>query len=434
MRRRAGYACAPVTHERRPERPAAAHDPYAALRLPDYRRFAAGFLVGSTGLQVMNTAIAWEVWERTHDPLALGIMGVCRALPVVLLALPAGHVADARDRKSIVVGTQAGFALVAIAFAALSATDAPLWAFYAALVASAGVRALNGPARQGFLPLLSPPADFQNVVTYQSGLFQAAAIAGPVAAGFLISALPAIWPVYLLTAVACGFFAACVATTRPRPAPRSGAAMTVRAMLAGISHIWRERPVFGAILLDMLAVIFGGATALLPQFVDEILGGGPELLGILRAAPYVGALAMAAWLAYRPVLNHTGSVLLWSVAAFALAMIGFGLARDPWVAGVALALGGAADNVSVVIRHVLVQLRTPNELRGRVGGVNTMFIECSNELGGFESGLVSRFFGPVASVVSGGIGTLVVVGIVAWQLPQLRRLGKIEPLREPMQG
>ncbi len=401
--------------EGHPEEP---HDPYAALRLPDYRRFAAGFLLGSTGLQVMNTAVAWEVWERTHDPLALGIMGLCRALPVVLLALPAGHLADARDRRSIVVATQAGFAAVAAAFALISANDAPVWAFYALLAVSAVVRAFNGPARQGYLPLIAPPAIFQNVVTYQSGIFQAAAIAGPIGAGILIASLPATWPVYLVTAAGCAVFAVAVASTRPRAAPRSAGALTPSAMLAGLSHMWRERPVFGAILLDMLAVIFGGATALLPQYADEILGGGPQLHGILRASPYVGALLMAAWLAFRPRFRNAGPALLWSVAAFAAATIVF----------------GAVDNVSVVIRHVLVQMRTPNALRGRVGAVNTMFIECSNELGGFESGLVARFFGPVASVVSGGIGTVVVVAGIAWGLPQLRRLRRIEPIREPEPG
>jgi hypothetical protein len=205
-------------------------------------------------------------------------------------------------------------------------------------------------------------------------------------------------------------------------------------MLAGIRHMWHERPVFGAILLDMLAVIFGGATALLPQITTEVLGGGPVLLGVLRASPYVGALLMAGVLAFRPDFRRAGPLLLWSVAVFAAATIWFGLSTSPLMAAVALAVAGAADNVSVVIRHVLVQMRTPDALRGRVGAVNTMFIECSNELGGFESGVVAKFFGPVASVVSGGIGTLVVLAGIAVAVPQLRRLRGIEPLREPDPG
>jgi MFS family permease len=407
------------------------HDPLAALRIPDYRRFAAGFACGSTGLQVMNTAVAWEVWVRTHDPMALGITGLCRALPVVALALYAGHVADVRDRRLIVSLTQAGFAAVAVGFAALSWAEAPVWWFYVLLVVSACIRAFNGPARQSFLPLIAPPGIFQNVVTYQSGIFQFAAIAGPLLAGQLIDALPAMWPVYLVTAAGCGVFAAAVAATSPRPSPRGSAAPSAEAMLAGVRHMWRERPVFGAILLDMLAVIFGGATALLPQIADEVLGGGPMLLGVLRAAPYAGALLMAGFLAFRPEFRRAGPVLLWSVAVFAAATIWFGLSTSAWVAAAALAVAGAADNVSVVIRHVLVQMRTPDALRGRVGAVNTMFIECSNELGGFESGLVATYFCPVASIVSGGIGTLVVLAGIAVAVPQLRRLGRIEPVREP---
>ena len=417
------------------QHPPAAHDAFAALRIANYRRFAVGFLFGSTGLQVMNTAIAWEIWARTHDPLALGVMGLCRALPVVLLSLLAGHVADTRDRKAIVVATQAGFAAVALGFSLLSWMDAPVFAFYVLLVLSACVRAFNGPARQGFLPLIVPNSIFQNVVTYQSGIFQFAAIAGPLTAGVLIAYLPAIWPVYILTAIGCVIFSVTVAAVKPRAAPRGNRAVTVKAMFAGMSHMWQERPVFGAILLDMLAVVFGGATALLPQYADELLGASSEqapiLLGILRASPYVGALAMAGWLAFRPNFRNAGPMLLWSVAAFAGATIVFGYATVPWVAVLALAVAGAADNISVVIRHVLVQMRTPDHLRGRVGAVNTMFIECSNELGGFESGVVARFFGPVASVVSGGIGTLVVLGVITMAVPQLRKLRHIEPLREP---
>jgi MFS family permease len=313
--------------------------------------------------------------------------------------------------------------------------DAPVFAFYVLLVLSACVRAFNGPARQGFLPLIVPNSIFQNVVTYQSGIFQFAAIVGPLTAGVLIAYLPAIWPVYLLTAIGCVIFSVTVAAVKPRAAPRGNRAVTAKAMFAGMSHMWHERPVFGAILLDMLAVVFGGATALLPQYADELLGASSEqapiLLGILRASPYVGALAMAGWLAFRPNFRNAGPMLLWSVAAFAGATIVFGYATVPWVAVLALAVAGAADNISVVIRHVLVQMRTPDHLRGRVGAVNTMFIECSNELGGFESGVVARFFGPVASVVSGGIGTLVVLGVIAMAVPQLRKLRHIEPLREP---
>ncbi|MFO0962098.1 MAG: MFS transporter [Phycisphaerales bacterium] len=411
--------------------PVGPHDPLAALRVANYRRFALGFLFGSTGLQVMNTAVAWEIWVRTHDPLSLGAVGLCRALPVVLLALPAGHAADLFDRRSIVAWTQVGFACIAACFAALSYANAPVWGFYLVLLASACVRAFNGPARQSFLPLIVPHSIFQNVVAYQSGIFQAAAIAGPITAGYLMNGTTTFWPIYLLTCAACLIFAVAVRTTRPAPAPRAAGGLTASSMLAGLDHMWRERPVFAAILLDMLAVLFGGATGLLPMYADDILHGDASLLGWLRAAPYFGALAMAAWLAFRPDFKRAGPVLLWSVVAFALATIVFGLSQVWWLSILALAVAGAADNISVVVRHVLVQMRTPNTLRGRVGAVNSMFIECSNELGSFESGLVAKFFGPVASVVSGGIGTLVVIGGIALAFPQLRQLRRIRPLREP---
>ncbi len=416
------------------------HDPWAALRLSNYRRFGAGFLVGSTGLQMMNTVVLWEIWVLTNDALMLGIAGLCRALPVVMLALISGHVADTRDRKSIVALTQLGFALMSLGFAAISFMGCGVLWYFALLLASACVRAFNGPARNSFLPLIVPERIFHNVVTYQSGLFQAAAMGGPLLAGLLIAwlePLHGLWLVYVLAALGCALFSAAVACTHPRAAPRPKRPLTIKSLLEGIDHMRRERPVFGAILLDLLAVLFGGATALLPIFATDVLHAGesaPIVLGWLKAAPYMGALVMAVWLAFRPSFNRTGPVLLWSVVAYAVAMIIFGFSTNVWLSLAALAIGGAVDNISVVIRHVLVQMRTPDDLRGRVGAVNSMFIECSNELGGFESGLVAKFFGPVVSVVSGGIGTLVVVAAIAKGVPSLRKLGKVRSIEEPISG
>lgn len=418
--------------------PTERHDPYAALRVANYRRFAVGFLAGSTGLQVMNTVVIWEIWERTKDPLMLGYSGLARALPVVLLALIAGHLADIRDRRTIIVLTQLGFAAVCGAFAVLSYQQAPMLWYFALLVVSACVRAFNGPARGSFLPLIVPDRIFHNVVAYQSGLFQAAAIGGPLLAGLLIARLEPQgrnWIIYAMAAAGCVVFSGAVAMTRPRAVIRRASAPTARALLEGVSHMWRERPVFGAIALDLLAVLFGGATALLPMFATDVLHAGesaPIVLGWLKAAPYLGALAMAVWLAFRPSFRRAGRVLLWSVAMYAVAIILFGFSTNVWLSLGALALSGAADNVSVVIRHVLVQMRTPDSLRGRVGAVNSMFIECSNELGAYESGLVANWLGPVASAVSGGVGTLVVVGVVALAIPELRKLGKVEPIEEPV--
>jgi MFS family permease len=416
------------------------HDPFAALRVANYRRFGFGFLMGSMGLQILNTVVLWEIWIRTKDPFMLGFAGLCRALPVVLLALIAGHVADVRDRRTIVALTQLAFAVVALAFAALSFAGGSVWWIFALLVVSACVRAFNGPARGSFLPLIVEDRIFHNVVAYQSGIFQAAAMGGPLLAGVLIAWLgpsQQLWAIYVIAAIGCLVFSASVAATKPRAAPRAKGRLTVHALLEGVHHMWRERPVFGAILLDLLAVLFGGATALLPVFATDILHAGPSapiVLGWLKAAPFLGALVMAVWLAFRPSFERTGPVLLWSVAAYALAIIVFGLSTNVWLSLAALAISGAVDNVSVVIRHVLVQMRTPDALRGRVSAVNSMFIECSNELGGFESGVVARLFGPVVSVVSGGVGTLVVVGGIAWGVPGLRRLGRVRSLEEPQMG
>ena len=400
------------------------HDAFQALQHANYRRFAAGFMLNSLGLHVLTTAVLWDVWERTHDPLALGITGLCRALPVVLLALVAGHAADRFERTRIIMVCQACFAALCAAFAWLDLHDAPVWQFYALLVLSGCVRAFAGPARGSLLPLLVPRRNLENAVNWNSGFFQAAAISGPIATGIAIDRLGSTWQLYLVAAGLTASLAVVAPFLRPEPAPRATDGLTLRSLVAGARFIVGERVVFGALLLDLLAVLFGGATALLPMYADEILLIGQKgfAFGVLKAAPYVGALVMAAYLASRPPIRRAGPALLWSVAGFGACMIVFGFSTSFWIAALALVTSGALDAVSVTIRHMLVQTRTPNELRGRVSAVNTMFIECSNELGSFESGLVARWMGPVFSVVSGGIGTLVVVGMIAARFPTLRGL------------
>ncbi|MCE2875495.1 MAG: MFS transporter [Planctomycetaceae bacterium] len=212
---------------------------------------------------------------------------------------------------------------------------------------------------------------------------------------------------------------------QPRQMESPPVGVTAGGAFAGISHIVQERTILGAISLDLLAVLFGGATALLPIYATTILGTDAFGLGVLKSAPYAGALLMAGVMAVRPEFRRAGAALLCSVALFGASMIVFGLSTSLWVSVIALAVGGAVDNISVVIRHVLVQTRTPDHMRGRVTAVNSVFIECSNELGGFESGAVAAWLGPVTSVVSGGIGTLVITGLIAWWLPDLRRLGRL---------
>ncbi len=401
------------------------HDAYAALRHKNYRRFAGGFLLSSTGLQMLSLAVAWEVYERTDDALHLGYIGLARAAPVIVLALPAGHLIDTFDRKKVLALTQVAFAAVVAGLAVASALQAPLWITYALLMLSGCARVFNGPSRATLLPQIVPAQDFHNAISWNSGVFQLSAVCGPILAGLMLKQFNAAWPVYVVTAATCLVFAFLALALKPAPSKRNTDPWSVRGVTAGLSHLWTEKTIFAAITLDLFAVLLGGATALLPIYAKDILHTDEVGLGILKASAYVGAFLMALWLAHRPAFARAGPVLLWSVACFGITIILFGVSTNLWLSAAALAVGGALDNISVVVRHVLVQMRTPEELRGRVSSVNSVFIESSNELGAFESGLVATYFGPVVSVVSGGIGTVLVVAAVAVFIPQIRRLGKL---------
>lgn len=434
----------PITH----------HDPYGALREPNYRAFAIGWSLASLGLQMQGTALAWEVYERTNDPFSLGLVSLVRALPVILFALPAGQMIDLLDRRKILIATQIAFAFASVTLAIGSAMNVSIGWFYGLVALTGCARVFNGPSRASLLPQIVRPERFQNAVTWNTGVFQLTATMGPLAAGAMIWASSRLglgmtiegttrgvaWPVYAFAAASCLVLAASAMAIRPyadlvvRDARRVGVSVLgairpsvlIPGMLDGARHIWREKTVLGAITLDLMAVLLGGATALMPVYAKDILHVGPVGLGVLRAAPFVGALVISLVLAHRKPFENAGRSLLLCIAGFGICTIGFGLSTCFWLS-VALLLGlGALDGVSVIIRHVLVSVRTPDHLRGRVNAVNSVFIESSNELGGFESGLVARFFGPIFSVVSGGIGTLVIVLLVAWQLPELRRLKRLD--------
>jgi len=411
------------------------HDPYAALRLPNYRLFAAGFVTSATGLQMMGMALAWEIYERAkaegflgHEgaALALGFIGLARALPVVAMALPAGYVIDTFDRKRVLLITQTGFALMAALLAYASWAVAPLWLMFLLITLSGCVRSFNGPTRSSLLPDLVPDHVFPNAITWNSGMFQVAAVAGPLIAGVIIAKADHAWPVYAISAILCFIFALTTLGLKPIAHHAAGRGkMSFSGMLDGLSHLWRERTIFAVITLDLFAVLLGGATGLLPIYASDILHVGPVGLGWLKAAPFIGAGLMALYLAWFPLIRRAGPAMLFSIAGFGVCTIVFGLSTSFWLSMAMLITLGALDSVSVVVRHVLVQLRTPRHLRGRVSSVNSVFIECSNELGSFESGLVAKFFGPVFSVVSGGIGTILVVAGIAWLIPEIRRLDKL---------
>jgi MFS family permease len=406
-----------------------AHDAFAAMREPNYRFFAFAFVASSLGLQMLSTAIGWEIYERTDDAFMLGLTGLARALPMIALTLPAGTIVDRSDRKTVLAITQFGFGIVALAFALVSFTHSPVWMFFALLMVSGCVRSFNSPSRGALLPSLLPAERFENAIAWQSGFFQFAAITGPIIAGIAIAALGGAWIVYVSTAVLCVGAGVAALFLKPRAVIRTSAPPRFRDMLSGAKHIWREKTILGALTLDLLAVLFGGATALLPVYA-KMLQVGPVGLGALRAAPFVGAFLTAIWLAARPTFRNAGATLLWSVAGFGVCMIIFGLSQSLWLSLLVLGVSGALDNISVVIRHVLVQLRTPDEMRGRTSAVNAVFIESSNELGAFESGLVAREFSPMISVVSGGVGTLAVVALVAFAFPALRAMRRLDETSE----
>jgi len=423
----------------------ATHDAYAALREPNYRLFAFGWTLASTGLQMQAAAVLWEIYERTGDPLLVGVAGLARALPVLLLALPAGRIIDLLDRKRVLIATQVAFAAASCGLALASYQGAPVWLLLGLLVLTGCARVFNGPSRSSLLPTIVPATRFQNAVTWNSGLFHLSAAGGPALAGVMIAQLGGAWPVYGAAALACLVFAVLATGIKPMAMPREepGAASLWEAirpgvllpgMLEGVRHMYREKTVLAAIALDLLAVLFGGVTALLPIYAKEILQVGPEGYGVLRSAQAVGALAMAMVLAHRRPFERAGPALLWSVAGFGVCTIVFGLSTSFVLSVAMLALLGALDGVSVVIRHVLVTLRTPDRLRGRVSAVNSVFIESSNEVGNFQSGLVAKLAagwfgvagGAVFSAVAGGVGTIVVVAMVAVAWPQLRRLRRLD--------
>jgi hypothetical protein len=404
------------------------HDPYAALRIVDYRRLMVACVASSIGGEIQAVAIGWELYERTRSATVLGLIGLVQLLPVYLLALPSGHAADRYSRTRLFVIAEALLALAAAGMAVLSFAGGPVWAFYACLALTGTGQALLRPARWALMPQVVPRDVLQNAVTWNSMSWQTAAIAGPAIGGTIIAlAGGAAWA-YVLTAVLSALAIVQIGSIRTKPAPNPTEPTTLGTFLAGFKFIWSNDLILATITLDLFAVLLGGAQALLPMFASDILHVGPAGLGWLRSAESIGALMMALTLAHRRPFQKAGPTLLAAVTAFGLAMVGFGLSRDVRLSFLMLLIAGAVDNISVVVRSTLIQTLTPDSMRGRVSAVNSLFIGTSNELGGFESGLTAAFFGPIASVVGGGIGTLVVVAVVVAAWPRLLRLG---PLHKP---
>ncbi len=404
------------------------HDPYAALRCRGYRRVLVGNVFSAFGQEMQSVAIGWELYERTNSPAAIGFVGLAQFLPVILLSLPAGQVADRYSRKWILTLAQILLACSSASLALVSFFHGPVPLVYFILVVMGVGRAFNAPARSSLVPQLVEPAILHNAVTWNTSGWQVASMLGPAIGGAIIWRTGRAADAYLVAAICCAACAYFVAGVHPRRVERDSEPLTFRSLIAGVRFVWSTRLILATITLDLFAVLFGGATALLPIYARDILLVGPGGLGWLRSAPAIGAFVMALVMAHRPPMLRAGRALIASVVGFGVATIVFGFSRDPILAFAMLALIGALDNVSIVVRGTLIQLMTPDAMRGRVSAVNMMFIVSSNELGAFESGMAAELFGPVASAVGGGIGTLLVVAGVLWRWPEVYRLGPLRPI------
>lgn len=441
------------------------HDPYAALRLRAFRNYLGGSFMSTLGRQAVVAAATWQVYQWTHSATALGLVGLVNVLPLLALSLPAGAIADRYDRRRLVAGGTAIIAVLNAALAALALWHDAIphasllgWAnrglewlahlferdsaefalrfdepalplVYLLLLAQACVRILIWPARASIAPLLVPTPILGNVITWSTSAFEIATVAGPALGGVLIAYVD-IPPVYALGMLLDGLFVVALGRVRYLNAPQQATGKrSWRDMLAGAEFIWRKKVILGASSLDLFAVLLGGATALLPIYADQVLHVGPIGFGWLRAAPSLGAFAMAMWLAHRPPLERPGAALLWSVVGFGVSIVAFGLSHSFWLSLIALFLSGVFDNVSVVVRQSLVQLLTPDSLRGRVTAVNQIFIGSSNEIGALRAGLMGALIGPVGAVVWGGVGTIFAALAIARAVPGLRQLPSLHTLR-----
>lgn len=399
-----------------------------AFQYPNFRFYQAARFLTITAAEMQSVAVGWQIYQLTHRPLDLGLVGLAQFLPGIVLFLLAGHAADRIPRKRIILTCYTGFAICSsllLFFTARGLTSVqPL---YLVLVLIGVVRAFNGPAGQAFLPLLVPEEHFPNAVAWGSSFFQAATIFGPTLGGILYGWTGGAKWVYAGAVLAFVIAAVLVAFIRIRIVQRPRGTASLTTVLAGFRYVWDSKLVLGAISLDLFAVLLGGAVALLPVYAHSILNVGPWGLGILRSAPGVGAVAMAIVVAHWPLRRKAGVTMLWCVAGFGAFTIVFGLSRNVFLSLGALFLLGACDMVSVIVRSTMVQLATPDEMRGRVSAVNMLFIGASNEFGQFESGITAQWFGTVPAVVLGGIGTLLVVSIWAWRFPELREVDALAP-------
>jgi MFS family permease len=400
----------------------------SAFQFRDFRSFQLSRLMAALAMQMQGVAVGWQVYALTGSALHLGYVGLVQFLPALLMAPLTGHAADRFDRKRILLLSYAALMIGTALLLTLTLGGRPSVAGIYGVLALVGIgRAFIGPASTALMPNLVPPENLPSAVAWSSSMFQLAVVAGPALGGLLYSVGDAA-RVYAIGLVLQLVTLVMITTLRPRNA----AVKRLREpgdLVAGLRFVLAKPVILGAISLDLFAVLFGGAVALLPAFARDILHIGPQGMGLLRSAPALGALAVGVLLANRPLRRHAGRAMYACVALFGLATIAFGISRSFVVSALALAVSGAADMVSVFVRQSLVQLRTPDAMRGRVAAVNSVFVGASNELGEFESGLTAAWLGLVPAVVAGGVGTLLIVALWAVLFPALRDVDRLDAER-----
>jgi MFS family permease len=409
-------------------------DSFAALRHPGVARFAIGRFFSAMATTSVSVAVGWQLYERTGSALALGLTGLAEVVPVVGLSLLAGVAADRYPRRLVAIAAHLTLAACAASLYLLARYDGPPPAYYAVLFLQGTAMAFRSPSVGSMLPQLVPARDYTNANAWFSSTYELAGMAGPAIAGLLIAAVASSWLAFAFACVSHLVFVGILSSLPHRPAVLSGKTQRLSDLLVGLTFVFGTPELLSAITLDLFAVLLGGATALLPIYAKDVLQVGPVGLGWLRAAPALGAVTMAVLQTRLPPWKKPGQVLLLTVAGFGLSTIGFGLSRVMLLSWAMLFLTGVFDNVSVVIRSTLEQSLTPDSMRGRVSAIYYVFIGMSNELGSFESGATAALFGPILSVVGGGLGTLAVVGLVGWRFKELLRLPPLytlKPLKDP---
>lgn len=383
-------------------------------------------------IQIQAVAVGWQIYQITGDPLALGLIGLAEAIPAIIVSLYAGHLADITERKKILLMC-AGVLLVCAASLFLFSSELSdivinygALPVYAVIFLTGIARGFLAPANFSFMPQLVPRELYTNAVSWHSTIWETAAVAGPAMGGLFIDWF-GVQTTYAIDAclMIIGFLF--YASIPSRPIPEQTAEQgVVEKIRAGLKFVFNHQVILAAMTLDLFAVLFGGAVALLPVFANEILEVGPHGFGLLRAAPAAGALVLALWLTVFPIRKNLGKILLWSVAGFGVTMIAFALSELFWLSLMLLALSGAFDSVSVIIRGLLIHTQTPENMKGRVAAINSIFIGSSNEIGAFESGVAARLLGVVPSVIFGGLMTVGVVGVTGWKSDQLRKTEKVD--------